>query len=411
MPALFNWLSRRRSSQPQRRASGQVNPASQTTLGRRASGTSLSGPPGQTRGPGAGSQSAGYGGTMAAAWGRLRAKYPISYEQGLAATTLPSEPPGYQSVVNDWPHSYPERTDTAGTPLPPAPGYPHEEERALRAQREADPERQRPPTYAQALTDMSSTLEKEVDRYVQNMRTGLAKEFLLPFPGEADVSMAGGARTQRGRAMGLVRNTRLARQAEALRLHQRQLARLPQRMQRLRLLDADPRIMDRLDSVYASAMDSYRFFESKHQRLALHSEDSARMDSLQDGDIPFHRWGKTHGEALLWEAIHLYASMRAELNHEFSEPLPRVRGLRARALLPRWRLNELRYVRSARLEHQGELLDQYFGRLRQLGERAARDEGLLNAGPSLTEEFDETLGEMWQFYTPFRIEHDRQLRR
>lgn len=414
MPALFNWLSRRRSAGPQTSASGQASPASQTRRGRRAPSASSPGPAGQLSGPGAGPRYAGYEETMAAAWRRLPAEYPISYakyptryEEALAAAPLPSEPPAYQTVVNDWPYRYPERVERDGTPIPPAPEYPHDAER----EREADPQLQPLPTYPQAIAAMSSTLEQEVDRYVRNMRTGLAKECLLPFPSEADVLVSGGTRTDRGRAMALVRSTRLARQAELLQIHQRELARLPQRLQRLRQLDADPRIMDRLDSVYASALESYGFFESEHQRLARHSDDSAQRASLQDGDIPLHRWGKTQGEALLLEAIHLYASMRAELNLEFSVPLPRVRGFRARAFLPRWRRNELRFVRSARLERQGELLDQYFGRMRQLAERRMREEGSLNAGPSLLDEIDTTLDEMWEFYVPFRIEHDRQLSR
>lgn len=348
---------------------------------------------------------------MTAASCQMRAHYPISYQQGLAAAPLPPDPPSYHQAVNDWPYTYPERREKDGTPRAPAPAYPHEQEKADRLQREADPKRHAPPTYTHAIAEMSRAFERGVDRYLHNMRTGLEKEFSLPFPNKADITVAGGAYTDLGRGMAVVRTTRFARQAELLQLHQRELTRLPERIQRLGERGADPGFMDRLQSLYARAMDTYRSFESRHESLAVSGEDSSRMDSLQDGDIPFHRWGKTQAEHFLFEAIELYGSMRAELQHEFSVALPRVRGLRARMLLGRARRNELRYERSRRLEQRGELLAQYFGRLRELGERRARDETSLRAGAWLLGEIDETLDEMAQFLMPYRIEHHHQLRR
>jgi hypothetical protein len=359
----------------------------------------------------AGPRYTGYEATMTAASFRMRACDPISYQQGLAAAPLPSEPPSYHKAVNDWPNTYPECREKDGTPWAPAPAYPHEQEEANRVQREADPQRYPPPTYTQAVAEISRIFERGVDRYLRNMRVALEKEFLLPFPSKADISVAGGVYRDRGRSMALLRTTRFARQAELLQLHQRELTRLPERIQRLGECGADPGVMDRLQSIYARAMDTYRSFESRHRSLALSGEDSSKMDPLPDGDIPFHRWGETQAEHFLLGAIELYGSMRAELQHEFAVPLPRVRGLRASLFLPRARRNELRYERSRRLDQQGELLAQYFSRLRELGERRARDETSLRAGAWLLGEIDETLDEMAQFLMSVRIEHHRQLRR
>jgi hypothetical protein len=211
--------------------------------------------------------------------------------------------------------------------------------------------------------------------------------------------------------MALLRTTRLARQAELLRLRQRELAYLPQHIQLLAERGADPQVIDRLQSAYARAMETYRSFESQHDSLVLSSEDSAQRDPLPDGDIPFQRWGMTQAERFLWEVLDLYGRMRADLQDEFATPLPRVRGWRARMSLPRARRNELRYERSRRLEQRGELLADYFGRLRELGQRREREGKSLRAGAWLLGEIDETLGEMVQFFMPFRIEHRHQLQR
>jgi hypothetical protein len=354
---------------------------------------------------------ASYEDTMTAASFRTVANEPISYEEALTASRLPPEPPGYHAAVNEWPYRYPERPQRGGMPSMPAPAYPHEEENAQRRQREADPSLQPPPTYAHAIAEISRTFERDVDRYFTGMRSGLLKEFLLPLPSEADVSQAGGSYADRGRSMARVRSTRLARQAALLQMHQRELARLPGRIQRLGHIGADPAITDRLDRAYRRAVQMYQFFENEHKSLARVSKERAPMASLHDGDIPFHRWRKTPGEDFLCEAINLYARMQTDLVHAFSTPLPQVRGLQARILLPRPRRNELRYERSRRLEQQGELLADYFGRVRQLGERRMREDAILGAGESLLEALDETLDEMIQFLMPFRIEHHRQLRR
>lgn len=348
---------------------------------------------------------------MTAASRHVRASDLISYEEGVAAQPLPSEPPGYQKVVNDWPNSFPEMRDKDGTPWPPVPAYPHDQELAQRRQREANPQREAPPTYAQAAAGKSKAFERRIDRYLRNLSIGLAKEFLLPFPSEANVSTAGGRYTERGREMALLRTTRLARQAELLQLRQRELAHLPKHIQLLAERGADPQVIDRLESAYARTMETYRSFESQHNSLVLSSADSAQRNPLPDGDIPFHRWGMTQAERFLSEAIELYGRMRADLQDEFATPLPRVRGLRARMLLPRARRNELRYERSRRLEQRGELLADYFGRLRELGERREREGKSLRAGAWLLGEIDETLDEMVQYFMPFRIEHHRQLRR
>jgi signal transduction histidine kinase len=353
----------------------------------------------------------GYETTMTAASRRMRARDVMSYREGLAAPPLPSEPPSYHKAVSDWLNAYPECRDKDGTPWPPAPSYPREQEEADRLQREADPQRHPPPTYTQAIAQIARVFERRVDRYVRNMRIGLEKEFSLPFPSEADISVAGGAYTGRGRWMKLLRTTRFARQAELLQLHQRELTRLPELIERLRECGADPGVTDRLQSAYALAIDTYRSFESRYSSLALSGEDSSKMDPLPDGDIPFHRWGENQAEHFLLEAIALYGGMRAELQHEFAVPLPRVRGLRARILLPRARRNELRYERSRRLEQRGELLAHYFSRLRELGERRARGEKSLRAGAWLLGEIDETLDEMAQFLMSARIEHQHQLSR
>jgi len=359
----------------------------------------------------AGPQYTGYEATMTAALRRLQASELISYEEGLAAAPLPSEPPGYHEAVNDWPNSFPERRDRDGAPWPPAPAYPHDQELAQRRLREADPQQEAPPTYAQAAAGKSTAFERRIDRYLRNVSIGLAKEFLLPFPSEANVSTAGGTYNERGREMALLRTTRLARQAELLRLRQRELAHLPQHIQLLAERGADPHVIDRLESAYARAMETYRSLESQHDSLVLSSEDSAQRDPLPDGDIPFQRWGMTQAERFLREALDLYGRMRADLQDEFATPLPRVRGWRARMSLPRARRNELRYERSRRLEQRGELLADYFGRLRELGQRREREGKSLRAGAWLLGEIDETLGEMVQFFMPFRIEHRHQLQR
>jgi hypothetical protein len=348
---------------------------------------------------------------MTAASRHLSPTEHISYKEGLAAAPLPSEPPSYHKVVDDWPYSYPEKRDKDGTPWLPAPAYPHDQERTDRLQRDADPQQEAPPTYAQAAAAMSNAFERRIDRYLRNLSSGLAKEFLLPFPSEANVLMAGGTRTERGREMALLRTTRLARQAELLQLRQRELTHLPQHIRRLAARGVDPQVIDRLESAYARAMETYRSFESQHHSLVNSSADSAQQGPLPDGDIPFHRWGMTQAEDFLREAMALYGSMRADLQDEFAAPLPRTRGLRARVLLPRARRNELRYERSRRLEQRGELLAEYFTRLRELGERRAREGKSLRAGAWLLGEIDETLDEMVQFLMPFRIEHHHQLMR
>jgi hypothetical protein len=359
----------------------------------------------------AGPRYTGYEATMTAASRHLRATDLISYEEGLAAAPLPSEPPSYHKVVNDWPNSYPEMRDKDGTPWPPAPVYPHEQELEDRQQRKAGLQQEAPPTYAQAAAGMSKAFERRIDRYERNLHTGLAKEFLLPFPSEEDVAVAGGEYTERGREMAVLRTTRLARQAELLQLRQRELTHLPQHIRRLAERGVDPQVIDRLERACARAIETCRSFESQHQRLVLSSADSAQRDPLPEGDIPFHRWGMNQAERFLREAIELYGRMRADLEDEFATPLPRVRGLRARILLPRARRNELRYERSRRLEQRGELLADYFGRLRELGERREREGKSLRAGAWLLGEIDETLDEMAQYFVPFRIEHHHQLRR
>lgn len=399
MFGLANWLSRRRSSGPG------------STRARPAPSASAPDVPGHMEPDDEAPRYTGYDATMMAAWRRMRACALISYRDGLAAAPLPSEPPSYHKAVEDWPTAFPECRDKDGTPWEPAPAYPREQEEADRLQREADPQRHPPPTYTQAIAQAARVFERRVDRYLRSVRIELEKEFLLPFPSEADISAAGGIYTDRGRSMKRLRTTRLARQAELLQRHQRELTRLPERIKRLGDLGADPGVVDRLQSEYARAMDTYRSFESRHSSLALSAEDSSKMDPLPDGDIPFHRWGETQAEHFLAEAIDLYGGMQTELQHEFAVPLPRVRGLRARILLPRARRNELRYERSRRLEQRGELLAEYFTRLRELGERRARGEKSLRAGAWLLGEIDETLDEMAQFLMSVRIEHHRQVRR
>lgn len=362
MPGRFNWLPRRRSPRRQVR----VDPGY-----------------------------AGYETTVAAVARRAPVRYAINYEEGLAALRLPEDPPRYDEVVSDWPYRYPAR----GNPVGPAPRYDGSEERTA--------ERETPPTYEQARADKAGALEKELRNLSGNMRAELNAEFLLPFPGEADVSEAGGSRTVHGRSMNTVRSTRLARQGECLARYRRGLDLLHQRIDGLSPELEDSGVLDTLREMHASVAAEYRAHETAHE--------SARRSGipvlpLAEGDIPFERWEpETH--RLKRDAVELYAEMQGELTKAFARPLPRVHGLRRQISLSRARRNELRYERAAMLEHQGELLGDYCSRIRELEARRTRAEPRLASARSFSAELDDIFAELWQLYLPFRAEHDCQLSR
>jgi hypothetical protein len=115
-------------------------------------------------------------------------------------------------------------------------------------------------------------------------------------------------------------------------------------------------------------------------------------------------------EALIAEAFDLSQAMYDAFVQEFSQALPRVHGWRARIALRPERRNELRYERGVTLDRRGALLDDYFSRLRDLAEQSRQAREQPGASAEFRDELDGLLDGIEQFYLPFRLEHNRQLR-
>lgn len=325
----------------------------------------------------------------------------MSYKEALRAPKLPEHPPSYDDVVNGWPYRYPALKDANGNAVGPPPRYDEYTERA------ADPAT--PPSYAQARADAVSALEKEMRNFSQNMGVHLKKEFLLPFPGETEVSEAGGSRTPWGREMAVVRGARLTRQDERLADYRRGLSQLRQRIDQLSVRLGDSEILERLLKAHAEAMTEYGSYESAHE---LARPSGIEMPSLASGDVPFERWGKEEdSQSILRDARHLYDEMGERLRSAFSERLPRAEGLRARFSQDRARRNELRYERRMELERRDELVRLYRERLAFVRDQRRQRETSLRMNPGLWDELGLVLDEIDEFLLPFRIENDRHARR
>lgn len=345
------------------------------------------------------SRHADYETTMAAAARRVPVSYPISYEDGLAGLRLPAHPPSYDEVVNAWPYRYPARRDQQGNPVGLPPRYGEGEN--------SPAEQEAPPSYREAMADKARALENALRNFSRNMRADLSGEFLLPFPGEAEVSEAGGSRTAHGQTMDTVRSTRLARQDERLTRYRRGLDLLRERIDGLSANLEDPEGLGALREMHASVAAEYGAHETAHEGAR---SAGIPMHPLADEGTPFEQWDPD-SYRLRADAVHLFNEMDRGLTDAFERPLPRVNGLRPQVFLSRARRNELRFERAAMLDFQGELLSDYAIRLHELEARRTQAEPRLAKSPSFSDELNDIFGALWELYLPFRAEHDRQLSR
>ncbi|MGN6314674.1 hypothetical protein [Trinickia sp.] len=257
------------------------------------------------------------------------------------------------------------------------------------------------------MADKARALENALRNLSQNMRADLSGEFLLPFPGEADVFEAGGSRTALGRTMDTVRSTRLARQDERLTRYRRGLNLLQEQIDGLNASLEDTEALGALREMHTSVAAEFGAHGTAHEGART---AGIPMRPLADGGTPFEQW-YPGTYRLRADALNLFNEMERGLTYAFARRPPRVNGLRPQVFLSRARRNELRFERAAMLDFQGELLGDFVVRLHELEARRKQAEPQLAKSPSFSDEIDDIFAVLWEVYLPFRAEHDRQLSR